>query len=270
LKASLPDRFQWRADGELAWIETALPGGRAAFSTRLGGLSEGSYASLNLGILTDDDPDLVAGNRARLALALERDPDAVAMGWQVHGADIARHTHPPAPSGYARRGSELARVDGQATDRLDVTPIVLTADCVPLALGAPGATAMVHCGWRGVAAGIVTRGVEACCELAGVSVDEVGAALGPGIGGCCYRIGAEVRSAFQERGHGSDVLVSVAGELSLDLPLAIRHELEKAGLATQRIADTGLCTSCNAGLFFSHRRDDGVTGRQAGLAWRDA
>jgi polyphenol oxidase len=184
----------------------------------------------------------------------------------VHGADVQRHTRPPQPSGYARRGIDLARVDAQATDHPEVTPIVLAADCVPLALGAPGAVAIVHCGWRGVAGGIVARAVEACSGLAAADPCDLGAALGPGIGPCCYQVGDEVKDAFHDRYHGSDV---VDGG-TLDLSLAIRRELERAGLDEERVADTGLCTSCHADLFFSHRRDGGLTGRQAGLVWREA
>jgi purine-nucleoside/S-methyl-5'-thioadenosine phosphorylase / adenosine deaminase len=260
----LPSPFAWRGAGDVAWIEAPLPGARAAFSTRLGGSSQGAYRSLNLGILTEDDPDLVARNRRKLALALGREPETVAMGWQVHGAEVQRHTQRPAESGYARRGTELARVDAQVTGHLEVTPIVLAADCVPLALGVPGAAASVHCGWRGVAAGIVQRAIEVCCELSGAEPHDLGAAVGPAIGRCCYEVGDEVRKAFASRGHGSDVLEGGR----LDLPLAVRRELERTGVRSERIADVALCTSCRQDLFFSHRRDGGVTGRQAGLAWR--
>jgi YfiH family protein len=260
LNGALPEPFVWRREGELAWIEAALPGGRVAFSTRLGGQSEGPFTSLNLGILTDDDPELVARNRTKLALTLERDPAGVAMGWQVHGTDVQVHTSPPRPSGYVRRGTDLAKVDAQATDDPGVTPMVLTADCVPLALSSSGAVAMVHCGWRGVAGGIVDRAVEACRELADADPGELSAALGPGIGSCCYEVGDEVRSAFGiDAGDGA----------TLDLPLAVRRALEQAGVCAEQISDTGLCTSCHPDLFFSHRRDGGITGRQAGLVWRE-
>jgi YfiH family protein len=269
----LPLPFEWHSHGDVAWIEAPLPGGRAAFSTRLGGFSTGPYTSLNLGILTDDDPELVARNREALALRLGRDPGVVAMGWQVHGTTVQRHTRRPRRSGYARRGA-LPKADAQATDKPEVTPIVLAADCVPLALGAEGAVAMVHCGWRGVSAGIVAEAVEACCELAGAEPSELGAVLGPGIGPCCYRVGDQVRRAFVDRGHASDVVdgttaSDTASGGSLHLALAVRRELERAKLRPEGISDTGLCTSCRAEFFFSHRRDGGVTGRQAGLAWRE-
>src|SRR5207247_4191983 len=126
------------------------------------------------------------------------------------------------------------------------------------------AIALVHCGWRGVAAGIVDRAVEAVCELAGGERAEVGAALGPGIGPCCYPVGDQVREAMHARGNGNAVL----GSGALDLPLALHIELARAGLRAEAIADAGLCTRCRSDLFFSHRRDGGLSGRQARVGWR--
>jgi YfiH family protein len=252
--------FEWRDENGLAWLECPLGDARAAFSTRQGGVSAGPYESLNLGILTDDDPVRVARNRAALAEALGRDPARVAMGWQVHGADVQVHHEPPGPGrqGFGSPGDDLARVDVQVTDSADVTPLVLVADCVPVALAAPGAVAMVHCGWRGVAAGIVERAVSAVRRLAGAG--EVSAAIGPAIGPCCYEVGPEVSDVFARNGH-TDAL---DGRM-LDLPHVVRRELESLGV--ENIASADMCVSCHTELFFSHRRDGGLTGRQAGLAW---
>lgn len=258
----LPDGFEWRRRGELPWIEASLPGATAVFSTRAGGLSGGPYARLNLGFLTDDEPALVAANRDLLARAVGRDPKAIAIGFQVHGNDLQVHTRRPSASPYSRPGSQPAKVDAQLTNRADVTPLVLVADCVPLVLAGPGVVAAVHCGWRGVAAGIVERAVVALSEFGKVEAGALAAALGPGIGRCCYRVGDEVRSAFRARGH-----VHAVADATLDLAGVIRAELERAGVDAAAIRGCELCTSCNPGLFFSHRRDDGVTGRQAGLAW---
>jgi len=252
--------FEWRHDGELAWLECRLGEVQAAFSTRRGGVSERPYESLNLGILTDDEPGRVAQNRDTLAAALGRDPAAVAMGWQVHAADVQVHHEPPAPGrqGFGSPGDDLARVDAQVTDSPDVTPLVLVADCVPVALSAPGAVAMVHCGWRGVAAGILTRAAAAVRRLA--EDGELRAAVGPAIGPCCYEVGPEVTEVFERNGHTD----AVDGRM-LDLPQVVRRELETLGATDVAVA--GICVSCHPELFFSHRRDGGVTGRQAGLAW---
>jgi hypothetical protein len=225
---------------------------RVAFSTRLGGVSEGPYASLNLGILTNDDPESVVANRLRLAAGLGVDAETATMAWQVHGADVGRADG----RGIARPGTELARCDGLWTDEPGRGLMLLTADCLPVALaranGTPG-LAVLHVGWRGLLAGIVAAGAQA---LGG---GPLRAAIGPGIGPCCYEVGEEVAAPFRER-FGGDVLTG----RNLDLAEATERELQAAGAeAVERI---GLCTSCEDVLFFSHRRDRGVTGRQGVLA----
>ena len=237
-------------------IELGLPGARVAFTTRVGGVSEGAYHSLNLGILTDDDPERVGRNRRLVAEALGLAADSIAMGWQVHGADIAEWESPPPPGrdGFARPGAELQKVDGHATAAAGLGLLVLAADCLPVALAAAGRVAMLHCGWRGLAAGIVEPAVASFAE-------PPAAAVGPGIGRCCYEVGDEVRAAF------ADVPGAAVGRM-LDLRAACEAKLRAAGAG--RIEHVDLCTSCREDLFFSHRRDGGVTGRQAGVVWRSA
>ena len=232
-------------------IEVALPGGRVAFSTRAGGVSEGPYESLNLGILTDDDQARVAQNRTLAARELGLEAERIAMGWQVHGADIREWDAPPDGGGYASPGAELERVDGHATGVRGLGLLVLVADCLPVALIGDGRVAMLHCGWRPLAAGIVEK------ALASFATPPA-AAIGPGIGRCCYEVGDEVLAEFA----GLD---GVAEGRMLDLRMVVRRKLEAAGVTA--IEDVDLCTSCRSDLFFSHRRDKGVTGRQGGVAW---
>lgn len=257
--------FEWVRRDDVAWIEASLPGAKAAFSTRLGGVSNSAYTELNLGILTDDDPALVQQNRELLAAALDRDPAGFAMGLQVHGSDVHVQRNRPEHSPYVERGTDLVEADAQLTDSSDVTPLVLVADCVPLVLSVSGAVGAVHCGWRGVAAGIVPGAVKSICELAQAGPEDVTAALGPGIRACCYEVGDEVSAAFRARGLDE----ALDGD-RLDLAHATRLELERAGIDPQAVADIGLCTSCDSQLFFSHRRDGGITGRQAGIVWLSA
>jgi polyphenol oxidase len=244
---------EWRERGGVRWLEAELPGGRAAFSTRAGGISEAPYDTLNLGILTGDDSEAVAENRGRLAAALGLEPDRVLMGIQVHGAHVAEHQGPQRPSPYARPGSPLPEADGHATAEAGLAPLVLMADCLPVALAGPGGVAMLHCGWRGLADGIVARGVEA--------VRAEAAAVGPGIGPCCYEVGDRVVERFADLGEG------VAVGRMLDLPEVTRRQLHGAGV--RKVESTALCTRCEPELFFSHRRDGPKTGRQGGLAWID-
>ena len=236
-------------------IGLSLPGARVFFSTRRGGVSDGPYESLNLGILTDDDPALVSENRRRLAVGARLDPASVAMGWQVHGTDLLEWDGPPEHGGFAAPGAELPKVDGHVTSAPDLGLIVLVADCYPVALATPARAAMLHCGWRGLAGGILERALE---RFGG---ERPAAAVGPGIGGCCYEVGEEVLDAFA----GLD---GVAAGRMLDLRAVIARKLEAAGV--EHVEHVDHCTSCRDDLYFSHRRDDGVTGRQAGMVALDA
>jgi polyphenol oxidase len=234
--------------------ELPLPGARAIFSTRVGGVSEGPYESLNLGILTEDEPDRVRENRRLLAVEAGLDAEWVAMGWQVHGTDLREWDSPPAPSAFAEPGTELDRVDGHLTDRSGLALMVLVADCFPVALAGGGRVAMLHCGWRGLAEGIVEKAVERFDE-------PPAAAVGPGIGACCYEVGPEVLEAFA----GID---GASRGRMLDLRTVIAQKLAAAGV--ERVEHVEECTSCRPERYFSHRRDGGVTGRQAGLVVLDA
>jgi YfiH family protein len=261
--------MEWREADGIRWLEAALPGATAAFSTRLGGVSSLPFDSLNLGVFTEDDSDAVVENRARLAAALGFEPERIAIGLQVHGAGLAAHSGPQGPSPFAEPGSPIPEVDGHVTAETSLALLVFAADCLPIALSGPGGVAMLHCGWRGLAAGIVARGVEA--------VGATDAAIGPGIGPCCYEVGEEVLTAFDfplarpaEGGSvhgGGDRLAGTGTARRIDLPEVARRLLSEAGV--ERVETSGLCTSCERELFFSHRRDAGKTGRQAGLIWRD-
>ena len=233
-------------------ISFSLPGGEVVFSTREGGVSEGPYSSLNLGILTDDDQTRVAENRARLASAVGLSVAQVAMGWQVHGTDLQEWSGPPAAGGYAQPGEALEKVDGHLTSAVGVALLVLVADCLPVALVSPTRVAMLHCGWRGLASGIVGDALERFD-------DAPAAVIGPGIGPCHYEVGPEVLDAFAD-------LEGVASGRMLDLKAVAKAKLRAGGVS--HIQDVGRCTYCEPDAFFSHRRDNGVTGRQGGMVWR--
>lgn len=237
-----------------AWDEhfaIELPGARAVFTTRRGGFSSGPYATLNLGKLTDDRPDAVQRNRELVAGRL-----GIRLSWirQVHGADVRRIRS----VSDAAAGGELPLADGQATALPGMGLVVLVADCLPIAVAGGGAVAMLHAGWRGLAAGVIEEGVRAVRELGGSG--SLAAAIGPGAGRCCYQVGPDVHEAFA--GH----VDYARNGRNLDLKAIAVTQLRRAGI--QDVHDLGLCTICaERSLLFSHRADGGVTGRQAGIAW---
>ena len=223
------------------------------FSTRDGGVSEGPYESLNLGVLTGDDSARVVENRRLLAQRTGIDPDRTRMAWQQHGAEVRKAS----PEGVLTPGTQHQACDGWWSDEPGQGMMLVTADCLPVAIarmnGDRPALAVLHVGWRGLLDGIIANGVEA---LGG---GELAAAVGPGIGPCCYDVRPDVAQPFAAA-FGENV---VAGG-RLDLWRATELALEHAGVG--EIERTDLCTSCHPELFFSHRRDRGVTGRQGVIA----
>jgi polyphenol oxidase len=234
--------FEWKSEGPY----------RVAFSTRQGGVSEGDFESLNLGILTDDEPDRVVENRRRLCETVGADPETATMAWQVHGARVARAD----ARGIVQPGTIFERCDGLWTDEPGRAIALLTADCFPVALarrnGDPG-LAVLHVGWRGLLDGIAVAGPAALGA-------DLSAAIGPGIGACCYEVGEEVAGPFRAR-FGDEVLE----DGRLDLGRATELALRSAGV--EDIERFGGCTACSPDLFFSHRRDRGRTGRQGVIAY---
>lgn len=232
-----------------------LPGAQALFTTRRGGRSRGPYASLNLGRLTDDDPASVRDNREAIEALID---NPLVFVRQVHGhrvqtvdADTAARARDAAPD-------EMARADGQVTRDRGLALTALTADCLPIAVAADGVVGMLHAGWRGLAEGVIPAGVAA---IRGLGADgSLRAAIGPGAGPCCYEVGDEVMRAFDGEP------TAHRGANHLDLKAIARAQLERAGVV--KVHDIGLCTICSdRSLLFSHRRDHGTTGRQAGIAW---
>ena len=214
-----------------------------AFSTREGGVSDGPYASLNLGRATADEPERVNENRRRLCAEVGAEPDALAMNYQHHSADVLR----------ARAGSRDERGDGIWTDERGLPLLALAADCLPIVVaranGSQPALALLHAGWRGLLEGIVPAGVSA---LGGGAVS---AAVGPAIGPCCYEVGEDVADRFR-RAFG----FGLYRDGRLDLWSAAERALRAAGCI--RVDRVDLCTACSPERFFSHRRDEGLTGRQ--------
>lgn len=228
---------------DLPLIRWDAPGPYAvAFSTRLGGVSDGPYASLNLGRTTADDPACVGENRRRLCSALGADPARLAMGYQRHSTTVNR----------AQAGVRDVPGDGLWSDVPGQPMLKLCADCLPVAVarvdGEAPALTVAHAGWRGLLDGILEAAV-------GAVGGRVASVVGPGIGPCCYEVGPEVAEPFAAR-FGRD---AIRGR-NVDLWTAAERALRDAGCS--RVERVDLCTACKPELFFSHRRDGGVTGRQ--------
>jgi hypothetical protein len=219
-------------------------GGHALFTTRVdGNLSSVGGAEAELGVR--------ARERLRERLGLRR----LYRGYQVHGAVVQK-------VGDGAEASDDVEADGQATRLRSLGTMVLTADCLPVALGGNGAVAMVHAGWRGLAAGVLEEGVRAIGELGGEG--DLIAVIGPGAGPCCYEVGEEVHAAFGGAQVIGTPLARTPPGRRIDLKAIARDRLLAAGVSEVR--DVAACTICDE-RFFSYRREGARAGRQGGVAW---
>lgn len=220
----------------MIWWE--LPGYVVAFTTRVGGVSESPYDSLNLSVGTGDDQVLVEDNRRLACEAIGVPHERLAFNRQVHSPTVHR----------AEPGRRGIPGDGLWTDERDLPLLAMSADCLPIAVAAtdgPPRLAVLHAGWRGLAEGVVEAGVGA------LGHGPKAAVIGPAIGPCCYTVGAEVSQLFDE---------DLTCDGRLDLWSAAERALRRAGV--DRVERVDLCTHDHPELFFSHRRDGLARGVQ--------
>jgi YfiH family protein len=235
----------------------------AAFTGRVGGASAPPHATLNLGTRVGDDLRRVLANRRRVATVLGLAGRPWALARQVHGARVLRVAAAGLGQGPPEAKAPLGEADGLVTAEPGLLLAVLTADCAPVLLADPaaGVVGAVHGGWRGLAAGVVEAGVAAMAALGADPAACVGL-VGPAIGGCCYEVGPEVREAVGGRLPAA-LATTRDGRPALDPAAGAAEALALAGVGQVRVA--GECTFDLEGRYFSHRRDHGRTGRQAGL-----
>jgi polyphenol oxidase len=214
-------------------------GGQALFTTR----AHGNLSSVG-GL--DAEHGLQARERLRREVGVER----LQRGYQVHGTTVQRVRADP-------EAQPEIEADGQATALRGVGAMVLTADCLPVALGCGGAVAAVHAGWRGLAAGVLEEGVRVVREVGGA--DQIIAIIGPSAGPCCYEVGEEVHAAFA----GSH-RIGTPPTRRIDLKAIARDRLLAIGVT--EVQDVAVCTICDE-RFFSYRREGARAGRQGAVAW---
>jgi len=227
---------------------------QAAVTTRYGGVSQGAYASMNLGTHVGDDPQAVAANRRVLRHALSLPEEPVWLR-QVHGTDVV----------MAEAAAQDAAADAAYSAQPGRVCVVMTADCLPVFFCDRTGTrvAVAHAGWRGLVSGVL----EATIRHMGVPAGELLAWLGPAIGPLAFEVGGEVRQAFVGRDKHSDVCFvpsARAGHYLADIYALARRRLHACGLS--EVSGGGLCTYGDAESFFSYRRD-GDCGRMASLIW---
>ena len=253
----------------------AIPGLRHGFSTRLGGVSTGALASLNLrgAQISGDTQEHVEENYRRFCAAIGVDVQRAVLSHQVHTDTVRVVTEADAGKGLLRPRDYEADALITAVPALPL--FVFSADCMVILLCDPaaGCVGAVHAGWRGTALEIVRRAVEAMVERLGARPERIQAAIGPGIGPCCFETDGDVPAAM-ERAMGAQAapfLRRNGEKWMVDLKGLNRRQLELAGVPAEQIELCGLCTACHPELYWSHRRMGNARGVQAAaIAWRGA
>ncbi|ARA97235.1 peptidoglycan editing factor PgeF [Geobacillus thermodenitrificans] len=269
----MPDIFQQTA---YEWLLCGAPpfaGAVAGITTKQGGESKGSFASLNMGLHVGDDRTAVVNNRRRLAASLVFPLDDWVCCEQVHGAVIQKVTKSDRGSGAQDFATAVRGADGLYTDEAGVLLALCFADCVPVYFMAPsvGLVGLAHAGWRGTAGGIAQNMVRLWQEREHVAPADMYAAIGPAIGPCCYTVDDRVIDGLRSTVPAGSPLPwreTSPGQYALDLKEANRLQLIAAGVPDSHIYVSERCTSCEETLFFSHRRDRGTTGRMLAFIGR--
>ena len=233
------------------------------FSTREGGVSTGSWGTLNLARRVDEPEDRLVENWRRVAACCGLDPSDVALLTQVHGAAVVEVDAPTGPL------QTLGEADGMWTRHPGILLAVRVADCVPVLMASERGVAVAHAGWRGVASGVVGATLQALCEGVSVRASEVRVAVGPHISGAVYEVGPEVVEGLAASGLEPEVFVRPGrrGRPHVDLGSAVGAQLRAAGV--HRVEHLGRCTLSSADLH-SYRRDGVGAGRLAGVVARMA
>ncbi|RJP31790.1 MAG: peptidoglycan editing factor PgeF [Actinobacteria bacterium] len=255
-----------RPKGSAGWIYAGDLLGKnigLIFTDRRGGASPPPFDSLNLAYHTGDEPDNVVRNRAEVAQTLGIPEKRFVYLDQVHGLHVVRAALPDGGS----TGEAILAADGVFTTQRGVVLSVLTADCVPIAVGLPaaGIVAMLHAGWRGTVGNIAGCALHGMRMELGLDPGEIHVVMGPAIGPCCYEVDEGRARLFVERyGEKSKVVTGEDGR-RLDLLRANLLNLIEAGVREENISGVGGCTCCDD-RYYSFRRD-GVTGRQGAFVF---
>lgn len=245
-----------------------IPFIRHGFSTKLGGVSRGMFSSMNLGYQSGpyrDDPELVKKNYELMADRIGIDPSTIVMSKQVHKTNIRFVTEEDCGKGLYRE-RDYDEIDGLITNIPNITLVTHYADCVPLFFvdTKQKAIGLTHSGWRGTVAKIGKTTIKEMQKAFLSNPKDIIAVIGPSICGDCYEVGEEVALEFEKEFQEIDCSTIITskehGKYHCDLWQANKAVLLEAGLAPEHIHISGVCTSCNSDILFSHRKTNGQRG----------
>jgi len=239
------------------------------FSTRLGGVSSGIYESLNMGLHVGDEYELVCENRRRFLAVFNAGLDNTVCCQQVHGAQVYRVEESDRGCGAHRLSSAIPDCDALITDRPGIYLLSFYADCVPVYFYDPGhrAIGIAHCGWKGTVGRIAGKTVAALQNNYQTEAANMQVFIGPGIGPCCFAIQADLMAQVHTEFRDLHDIITMddKGSAYWDLQETNRQLLIESGVKASNISVCQLCTSCHTDIFYSHRKERGLTGRMGAL-----
>lgn len=265
-------KWIWHNKGEIVYI--TLPSWRergvdVLFSSRRGGVSEGAFSSLNLGLHVGDEKERVIENRRRVLELLGTSLDSAVCCEQVHGSEVAVVGKEQIGCGVLDYGTSLRGFDAMVTDEPGLYLMTFYADCYSLYFHDPvnRAIGLAHSGWKGTAGGIAARTIEKMREVFKTSPAELEVFIGPGIGKCCFEISTDLAGRVEkELGYLGNFIIEKDNLLYWDLKETNCRLLVENGIKPENIIVCDMCTACHSEYFFSYRRDKGITGRMAAVA----
>ncbi len=248
------------------WLQSGVD---IAFSTRSGGVSQGRYTSLNLGLHVNDEDERVLENRKRYLALFNADLDKAVCGQQVHGNQVIKVGKTDRGRGAYRLAEAIPDCDAMITNSPEVYLLSLYADCLPVFFYDPAQRAIgtAHCGWKGTMAKIAVNTLQAMQREFASSAELVQVFIGPGIGPCCFEIKPDlVAKVHEEFADLHDIITDRGnGAFTWDLAETNTQILIKAGVNPEHIRVCRLCTACHPELFYSYRKENGQTGRMGAL-----
>lgn len=264
-------RTNWTGSaGDPVWIRPEWPTDRVRgiFSFREGGVSEAPYQSLNVGYHVGDDAAAVTENRRRCAEAIGANLEDLVVPEQVHGAGVAVVTEAHRGRGSTPSSPPIAGVDGVVSNVPGLALTIMAADCVPMLFydAKAGVIGAAHSGWRGTVSHISREVLRTMSEAFGSRPQDVDVWLGPSIRRCCYEVDDRVAEPVMESFGRGPLLPRHArpGKYLFSQQACIRLDLLSAGVTEEHIHDVGVCTACHTHLLYSHRAEQGKTGRLLG------
>lgn len=264
--------FIWRNQGNLHYLEIEefeKSGIKTCFTSRLGGVSQGPYSTLNMGLHTGDDQERVLINRRLVAEALDLDYHDFVAAEQVHSNQVYIVKTEDIGRGAIEYQDSIPGVDALITAETRIPLISFYADCVPLLIMEPGKRiiALAHAGWKGTVLKIAWKTVEEMKRVYQVSPENLWVGIGPSISRDYYEVDDRVIDHFKESytNYSDFITAKGTGKFLLDLQAANTYLFEKAGVPSRQIINSGFCTYRNNNYFYSYRKEQGITGRMASI-----